>query len=111
MSRRSNACEFDPKTRRIIRQRDKGCVFCQIPYHLPDEPQMIYDIVHIVNRSQGGLGIEQNGVFGCRYHHMMLDNGNEGRRQEMQDIIEWYMKQKYPGWSRGKLVYRKEFTD
>ena len=37
--------------------------------------------MHIVNKSQGGLGIEQNGVLGCRYHHGLLDNGNKGLRK------------------------------
>ena len=79
-------------------------------YHLPaklEYGQQIYDIMHIVPKSQGGLGIEQNGVLGCRYHHQMLDNGNEGLRDEMMQIIDTYMEMHYPGWDRSALVYTK----
>lgn len=67
----------------------------------------ILDCMHIVNKSQGGLGIEQNGVTGCRYHHSLLDNGNKGLRKEMLDHIESYMKQIYPDWKKDDLVYKK----
>lgn len=76
-------------------------------YHMPDEPQYATDIMHIVNRSQGGLGIEQNGVFGCRFHHNLLDNGNKGLRKEMMQIIEEYMNRHYPDWNKNNLIYHK----
>lgn len=107
MSKRTKACQFDSKTRRIIIERDKGCVLCKMFYLLPKEPQSIFDIMHIVNRSQGGLGIEQNGVVGCRHHHMLLDNGNKGLRAEMLQLIEGYMKGIYPNWNKDNLVYKK----
>jgi len=67
----------------------------------------ILDAMHIVNKSQGGLGIEENGVIGCRYHHGLLDNGSKGLREEMLHIIEDYMKKLYPDWSREDLIYKK----
>jgi hypothetical protein len=54
-----------------------------------------------------GLGIEENGVCGCRYHHSLLDNGNKGLRQEMLSIMEEYLKSKYPDWDKDDLVYKK----
>lgn len=107
MRKRARAGQFNPKVRRRIIERDGGCVFCGMAYHLPPEPQYIFDIMHIVNRSQGGLGIEENGVVGCRYHHIMLDNGNQGRREEMLSLIEGYMTKRYPGWDKRKLIYKK----
>lgn len=68
----------------------------------------IQDPMHIVNKSQGGLGIEQNGALGCRYHHGLLDYGNKGLRDEMVHILENYMRSLYPDWSREKLVYKKQ---
>lgn len=65
------------------------------------------DAMHIIPKSHSGLGIEENGVFGCRYHHYLLDNGDRVLRDEMQDIIETYMKSIYTDWSRDKLMYRK----
>lgn len=67
----------------------------------------ILDHMHIVNKSQGGLGVEKNGVIGCRYHHGLLDNGSKGLRSEMLEHIENYMKRIYPDWNRDYLVYKK----
>lgn len=108
MNRRTKALQFSQYAIKRIRQRDgECCIFCKAGYHLPDEPTGIFDVMHIVNRSQGGLGIEENGVIGCRYHHMMLDNGNEGLRAEMLEYIEKYMQEQYPGWDKSRLVYKK----
>jgi hypothetical protein len=74
---------------------------------IPPEPQMYFDVMHIVNRSQGGLGVEKNGVIGCRYHHMMLDNGNKGNRAEMLEHIRKYMRAIYPEWDETELYYKK----
>ena len=57
--------------------------------------------------SWAGLGIEQNGVWGCRYHHHMLDNGKGGYRKEMLKIMEIYLKSIYPNWDKKDLVYKK----
>ena len=110
LHKRTKACEFKPAVVKRIIERDCGCIFCNAMYHMPDDNRFelrIYDIMHIVNRSQGGLGIEQNGVTGCRYHHNLLDNGNKGLRAEMLSCIESYMKGIYPGWDKSKLVYKK----
>ena len=49
------------------------------------------DIMHIVSRSHMGLGVEENGVLGCRYHHNLMDNGNKGLGKEMVSMLEEYM--------------------
>ena len=64
--------------------------------------------MHVVPRSQLGLGVEQNGVLGCIGHHEMMDNGNGGLRGEMQDMLEAYMQDMYPGWSREAVTYSKK---
>lgn len=69
-------------------------------YKLDSSSDLAYeikDIMHFIPRSQGGLGIEQNGVLGCRYHHMLLDNGNKGLRDEMLKIMEEHLRMSYPG--------------
>lgn len=108
MSLRSEACEFDQATRERIRERDQGCVFCQILFRMPPVPLPASDIMHIVSRAHGGLGIEQNGVVGCRWHHEMLDNGHDGERPAMMEYLESYMRRFYPNWSKQKLIYRKD---
>ena len=101
--------EYDQKTRRAIHKRDECCLFCRIGYYLPESPDYPGElqIMHIVPRSQNGMGVEQNGVLGCVWHHIMLDNGNKGRRSEMQQILQDYMKELYPGWTRERVTIHK----
>lgn len=68
---------------------------------------LILDIMHVVPKSDLGLGIPQNGVLGCRYHHALMDNGNKGLHGEMQDMLEDYMCEMYPGWTRESVRYHK----
>ena len=107
--------QFDAKTRKKIIERDHGeCIFCVRGYRMEYMPDERYgkDIMHFIPRSQMGLGIEQNGAVGCRYHHNLLDNGNKGLRQEMLGIFERYLKFMYSDWDKDKLVYRKyDFTN
>lgn len=106
---RTKACRFSKTVSQKIRERDVGCIFCRMGYHIQYPPMPATDIMHIVNRSQGGLGVEENGALGCRYHHEMLDNGNKGRRAEMLEIISKYMRGLYPGWDAKNLVYKKSY--
>ena len=79
-------------------------------YKLDSSSDLAYeikDIMHFIPRSQGGLGIEQNGVLGCRYHHMLLDNGNKGLRDEMLQIMEEHLRMSYQNWNREELIYKK----
>lgn len=104
--------QFSKETRKHLYERDKGCIFCRMNYHMhPKFPNcmecQIIDAMHFINKSQNGLGIEENGVCGCRYHHHLLDNGNKGLRQEMLSIMEEHLKNIYPCWDKSKLVYRK----
>lgn len=108
-SRQTKAKNFTPAVQKDIIRRDSGCIFCNSGrWTINNEyGQKIHDIAHIVNKSQGGLGIEENGVETCRVHHQELDNGNKGWRSEMQQYIEEYMQQQYPGWNREQLIYKK----
>lgn len=114
MKKATKAKQFDIKTKKRIYMRDNGCIFCRLNYHMEkaDDFQLgILDVMHIVNKSQSGLGIEENGILGCRYHHAILDNGNKGLREEMQQIIEDYMKSIYPNWDRRQLIYKKGYFE
>ena len=97
MSRR---LEFSPTVRQKIIERD------HMEHALPGDlaPK---DIMHIVARSQLGLGVEQNGVLGCRYHHSLLDNGNKGLHREMDSMLQDYMRELYPGWTPNSVTYHK----
>ena len=77
MSKRSEACEFDEKTRAYIKRRDHNrCVICGRKEGL--------QVMHIfVNRSHGGLGVKENGCLGCIRCHRIMDNPI-GRTQNAQ---------------------------
>lgn len=103
--------QFPKKTRERIYQRDNGqCIFCRMGFSKEGAEWLdleVKDIMHFVPKSSLGLGVEQNGAIGCRYHHTLLDNGNKGMREEMLQKFEEYLRSKYPDWDKDKLVYRK----
>lgn len=111
MTKRTRRLQFSTKEKKKVYERDNGqCIFCGMHYHMECTYTMLYDIkdvMHYINKSAGGLGIEQNGVLGCRYHHNLLDNGNKGLRIEMLAIMETYLRQQYKDWNKESLIYRK----
>jgi len=110
MKRRTKALQFDKKTREAIARRDgMMCFFCRMGYEMPEKSNclgMIFDTMHIVGKAQGGMGVMENGVLGCRYHHNLLDASLN--RKEMMTMIDDYMKELYPDWNRRDLVYSKQ---
>ena len=112
MSKRSRACEFGSRAREKVKQRDRGCIFCRLGYMPPPEDEFYlsthsYQIMHFIPRSQGGLGIPENGAVGCLWHHNMLDNGNNGLRDDMLTIFEAYLRAWYDDWDKRGLIYDK----
>lgn len=110
MTKRTKALNFDNETRKAIYSRDMGCIFCSMNYRVPEETkydQTLFSIMHYIPRSQGGLGVIENGAVGCQYHHHMLDNGNQGNRKEMLELFQDYLKGHYGYWDEKQLYYRK----
>ena len=113
MNKRTKALQYTKETAEKVAERQNyECLFCKCGYHterknLSNLEFNVYDIAHFINRSQGGLGIEENLVLLCRFHHHHLDNSNKGLRTEMLLIMEEYLKQCYVGWNKDNLVYRK----
>lgn len=102
--------KFSMKTRNEIMERDGGCFFCHQLYHMEWAEELscsIMDIMHIVPRSHLGMGVKQNGVQGCRYHHQLLDNGNKGLHSEMEEMLKDYVRHLYPGWTEESVTYHK----
>lgn len=99
-SKRTKACEIKPKVREAVEERDNHCcIFCGSPNARGE--------AHIVRRSQGGLGIEQNLVTVCRWCHRQLDEGHD--RAIYMDCAIRYLKGIYPGWNISDLIYHKGF--
>ena len=86
------------KVKDIVRERDGGrCIICGSIYAFPNS--------HFIRRSQGGLGIEENVVTMCTTCHRMYDQGSD--RRAIEAYTERYLKEKYPGWNREMLYYKK----
>lgn len=99
-SKRTKACEIKPEVREAVERRDNhSCVFCGSPNARGE--------AHIIRRSQGGLGIEQNLLTVCRHCHHELDEGKY-RALYMNRALN-YMKEHYPDWNISDLVYKKGF--
>ena len=99
-SRRSKACAISPKVKIKVFERDDGrCIFC----HAPGEP-----VAHVIARSHGGLGIEQNIVTACMACHDRMDNSSD--RATMQEYAMRYLRSIYPGWSKDKVIFKKGMT-
>lgn len=115
-NRRTKATGISTSTVIKVTERDSWtCIFCERDYEMNgpgfEIGRTVKDVMHYIPRSRGGRGIEQNLAIGCRYHHMMLDNGNNGRREEMLKIFREYLRRMYRGWDEEKLIYRKGEND
>ena len=97
MHKETKATAIPPEVKKAVALRDGNrCIFCQ-RWGAPE--------AHIVRRSKGGLGIEENIVCACRECHRAMDEGRD--RQYYQAKAEQYMKSHYPNWDRKNLTYRK----
>lgn len=99
-SKRAKATDIPQAVRiRVYDRDDWKCIFCGRPG---------YPNCHVINRSQGGLGIEQNIVTACAECHFAMDNGRDtekSRRMKVQ--AENYLKQHYKNWRREDCIYDK----
>ena len=94
---RAKYAAISPQVKKIVEERDGGlCIICGT---------IGFPTAHVVNRSQGGLGIEQNIVTLCPCCHAEMDNGKDGRIFRI--TCEAYLKGMYPGWSKEKVKYDK----
>lgn len=96
-SKRSRACDISQEVKDRVWHRDHGrCVICG---------HVGFPNAHYINRSHGGLGIEQNIVTLCPVCHEAYDNGN--RKEEIKAKLQEYLCKQYECWDESKLVYNK----
>jgi 5-methylcytosine-specific restriction endonuclease McrA len=97
-SKRAKACDIPKKVKEAVWERDNHrCIICGNRSAVPNS--------HFIRRSQGGLGIEENIVTMCMRCHSMYDQYID--REAMESYTEQYLRNKYPGWDREKLIYKK----
>lgn len=106
MRKDTKARDFDRKTKIAIAKRDSidgwpCCVYCGFP--APSE--LAYSNAHYIARSQGGLGIERNGLTLCPICHRKYDQTTE--RKQMRDYFREYLRSRYEDWNEEDLIYRK----
>ena len=108
MKKRTKSLQFPKNVRLELIERDRGCFFCKRGIHMTKitrSDMAIFDPMHIVNKSQGGLGVVENGLIGCRGHHHLMDNSEYG--PEMREIAKDYLRIRYPGWTEEMVTYSK----
>ena len=98
-SKRTKATDISPKVRQEVEARDNHqCVFCKTTREVRGE-------MHYIRRSQGGMGIPQNLLTGCRSCHRQFD---EGPNKELyRERAREYLKSIYPDWNEEDLIYNK----
>lgn len=105
--KRAKACDIPQRVKDQVWERDSGrCVVCGCRVNVMPN-------AHVVSRADGGLGIDENIVTLCtdftvNQCHRKYDSGSAAERAEIGKRIESYLKRKYPGWSREKVIYKKE---
>lgn len=112
MHSQTKATGIPPKVKAAVARRDSRygpatCIICGAP----GGPHC-----HIVRRSQGGRGIEQNIVTLCGQCHYALDEGlflkrleplGLYTRQDVRDYVISYIKGFYPDWTEESVKYKK----
>lgn len=97
MHKQTKATMIPISVKRSVFSRDNGhCIICGAP----GDP-----VCHVVRRSQGGRGIEQNIVTLCPHCHREFDEGP--LHESYYARIVAYLKGFYPGWNREDMRYKK----
>lgn len=97
MHKRTKACAITQAVKKKVYERDRGlCIFCG----RPGDP-----VAHVVPRSKGGLGVEQNIVTACGSCHAAMDNGVF--RSAFVAAAENYLAGIYGEFDRDAVTYRR----
>ena len=97
-STRTKALSISPKVKKIVWERDHHrCIFCHSPYAFPE--------AHVVPRSKGGMGVEENIVTVCRNCHRAMDQSTD--REKYLEEAKAYLKARYEAWSEEEVRYTK----
>ena len=99
MHKQTKATAIPKAVKEAVYRRDGGrCVLCGRTYQA--EPN-----AHVIARSQGGKGIEQNIVTLCDTCHYRYDQTAD--RHAIRERLERYLKDFYPDWEPEQMVYHK----
>lgn len=100
MHKMTKATSIPQTVKVIVWGRDNHrCVICGSSDGAP--------VAHVVRRSQGGRGIEQNIVTLCPRCHRLYDEGPKKDRERIYVRLVTHLKGIYPDWNRADMIYRK----
>lgn len=100
VSKMAKACEIPKYVKKKVHIRDKGrCIFCG------KYVDVSKSCCHLIPRSLGGLGIEENIFTACDDCHREQDNGFNTKVFDAE--AEKYLKNCYEDWNKANLIYRK----
>lgn len=105
-SKRSKLTDIPMSVKKKVFERDNGCcVVCGNNYNVMPN-------AHYIQRSKGGLGIEENIVTLCteltpNKCHRKYDFGTKEQQEKIHDSIKKYLQSKYEDWNEDKLIYKK----
>lgn len=96
-----NGTEITRQVRKRVYERDSWdgapcCIYCGSSYYV--------EIHHLVERSRGGLGVEENLVCLCAYCHRKLHDTEDG---EIKGFIREYLSNHYENWNEENQIRRK----
>jgi hypothetical protein len=113
MRKDTKARDFSRKVKQQIAERDSiegwpCCVRCGLaaPPNNNGDTSLAWSNAHFIARSQGGLGIAENGLTLCPACHRRYDQSTH--RAEDREYYREYLKSKHENWSEEALIYRKE---
>ena len=99
---------FSRETKIAISERDSiegwpCCVYCGAAAPEP----LAWSNAHYIARSQGGLGLPENGLTLCPVCHRRYDQTTA--RMRMRDFFRTYLKEKYEDWNEDNLIQRRSY--
>lgn len=99
--RKTIALAISTETYNKVYERDNGCILCknEIHHKILQGNFAPLECHHFISRAKLGMGIEENLVMICKYHHL--------EEAYYRDKIEEYLKGQYPHWKKERLVYKK----
>ena len=98
MHKMTKATQIPASVKTVVWARDyHQCVLCGSINGRPN--------AHVVRRSQGGRGIEQNIVTLCPTCHRAFDEGPQ--KEQINVRLVSYLMGIYPNWNREDMIYKK----
>jgi 5-methylcytosine-specific restriction endonuclease McrA len=106
MRQDTKARDFNLATKKAISERDSingwpCCVYCGSAAPAP----LAWSNAHFIARSQGGLGVVENGLTLCPKCHHAYDQTT--RRAELREFFREYLEEKHMDWDEDSLYYEK----